>query len=404
MAQQAVSERRAAPLLWLAIALGALTGLLLITSMAFLAINAGVIGWTTAAFATGGVPLMLPCVAFASVGFLVATRRPANAIGWLFAAFGLSLSFALALGGYAVWATVVRPGTFGGGAAEWVGNWVWVQLSLMLTFPFLLFPDGRLLSRRWRPVAWGSAFFAIAWMVVAWFSSANYEDAAYGRSKPNPLTSEASDAVVGVVEPFVEFGVLVAIGLSVLSLVVRFRGGSARVRAQIKWLGLSGFVAGVVLVQGLATDWTTGDTLLIALALSLIPVSVGVAILRYHLYDIDRIVSRTVSYVAVTVVVLATYALVVTSVSRLLPESGALAVAGATLAAAAVALPVLRGVRDRVDRRFDRAGFDAQQQVEAFAGRMAASVDAGDVAADLQAVVQRTLAPSALGMWHGGSR
>jgi hypothetical protein len=176
------------------------------------------------------------------------------------------------------------------------------------------------------------------------------------------------------------------------------------VRAQIKWLGLSGFVASVVLVQGLATEWTTGDTLLISLALSLIPVSVGVAILRYRLYDIDRIVSRTVSYGVVTVVVLATYALVVTSVSRLLPASNTLAVAGATLAAAAVALPALRWVRERVDRRFDRPGFDAQQQVEAFAGRMAASVDANDVVADLQAIVQRTLAPSALGVWHGGRR
>ncbi len=404
MAQQVVRDGRAAPQLWLAVALGALTGLLLITSLVFMAINAEVIGWNPAAFATGGLPLVLPCVAFGSVGLLVATRRPANAIGWLFVASGLSLSFALALGGYAVWATVVRPGTFGGAAAEWVGNWMWVQLSVMLTFPLLLFPDGHLLSRRWRPVAWASAFLAVAWMVVAWFSSANYEDAAYGRPKPNPLTSEASDAVVGVVEPFVELGVLVAIGLSVLSLVVRFRGGSVRVRAQIKWLGLSAFLAGVLLFQGLGSEWTSSDTLIVALAISLIPVSVGVAILRYRLYDIDRIVSRTVSYAAVTVVVLATYALVVTSVSRLLPASSTLAVAGATLTAAAVALPALRWVRERVDRRFDRAGFDAQQQVEAFAGRMAASVDADDVAADLQAVVQRTLAPSALGVWHGGRR
>jgi hypothetical protein len=397
MAQQAGRDGRGQPLL--AVALGALIGLLLIISLAFMVINSGVMGWYLSAFATGNLPLMVPCLAVGSVGLLMATRRPGNAIGWLYVAGGLWLSFAVALGGYAAWATVVRPGAFGGTAAEWVVNWVWAPfLSVMLTFPFLLFPDGRLVSRRWQPVAWGSGVFAVAWTVVVWFSNANYQDT-YGRPKRNPLTPEGSIGVIEIVEPLVQLGVLMAISLSVLSLVVRFRRGSVRERAQIKWLGLSGFVAGVFLAQGLATVWTTSDTFLIAVAISLIPLSVGVAILRYHLYDIDRIVSRTVSYGVVTVVVLATYALVVTSVSRLLPASNTLAVAGATLAAAAVALPALRWVRERVDRRFDRAGFDAQQQVEAFAGRMAASVDADDVAADLQAVVQRTLAPSSAGVW-----
>ncbi len=383
----------------LAPALAALTGLLLIVFLVLLAINSEVIGWSNAAFANGGLPLVLPSVAFGSVGLIVATRRPRNPIGWLFVASGLGISVSLAMGEYATWATVVRPGTFGGTAAEWADNWLWVQLGVMLTFTFLLFPDGHLPSRRWRPVAWGSAFFTAAWMFVAWFSSANYMDAAYGYLKPNPLSSKASDAVIEIVEPVVVFGVLVAIGLCVGSLFVRFRGGSAEVRAQIKWLGFSGVVAVVALAQSLGSEWTPSDTVVVALALSLIPVSVGVAVLRYRLYDIDRIVSRTVSYAAVTVVVLGVYALVVTSVSRLLPDSGALPVAGATLAAAAVFLPVLRWVRERVDSRFDRAGFDAQQQVEAFAGRMAASVNTDDVAADLQAVVRQTLAPGSAGVW-----
>jgi hypothetical protein len=249
-------------------------------------------------------------------------------------------------------------------------------------------------------VAWGAAFLAAARMVVEWFSNARYFDSVTGRPKRNPLSSEASDAVREVVEPLVDFGLTLAIGLSLFSLLVRFRRGSVRERAQIKWLGLSGFLAGAFLALGLASV----NTIMSVLVFSLVPISMGVAIMRYRLYDIDRIVSRTVSYMAVTVVVLATYALVVTSVSRLLPASSTLAVAGATLAAAAVALPVLRWVRARVDRRFDRAGFDAQQQVEAFAGRMAASADADDVAADLQAVVPRTLAPSSAGVWVVRSR
>jgi hypothetical protein len=397
-------RERTAPVVWLALALGALDLLLLTISLLFMWVNASVLGWYAAAFGTGVLALTISGAATWPVGIVLASRRPGNPIGWIYLIGGLWSSFFLVVNGYAVWAAVVRPGALGGTAAEWVFNWSWVQLSVMLTFPFLLFPDGHLLSRRWLPVAWGAAFFAVVWMVVAWYSSANYEDVVFGRPKRNPLTSEASDAVLEVVEPMVEFGVLLAIGLSVFSLLMRFRRSSVRVRAQIKWLGLSGFVAGAFLVQGLASEWTNSDTIMGALVFSLIPISMGVAVLRYLLYEIDRILSRTLSYLLVTFVVVGTYALVVTSVSRLLPESGALPVAGATLAAAAVALPVLRWVRARVDRRFDRAGFDAQQQVEAFAGRMAASVDADDVAADLQAVVRATLAPVAAGVWVVRSR
>ena len=393
-----------APVVWLALALGALDLVLIMISLLFMWVNAGVLGWYAVAWGTGIVALTLSGVITWPLGVVLASRRPGNPIGWIFLISGVWSSFFLVVNGYAVWATAVRPGTPGGVAAEWAFNWSWVQLSVIFTFTFLLFPDGHLLSRRWRPVAWGAAFFAAAWMVVAWFSNASYFDSVTGRPKRNPLSSGASDAVIEVVQPLVEFGVLLAIGLSVLSLLVRFQRGSVQVRAQIKWIGLSAFLAGAFLAQGLASEWTNSDTIISVLVFSLIPLSMGVAVLRYRLYDIDRIVSRTVSYAAVTVVVLATYALVVTSVSRLLPASSTLAVAGATLAAAAVALPVLRWVRDRVDRRFDRAGFDAQQQVEAFAGRMAASADADDVAADLQAVVRATLAPGAAGVWVVRSR
>ncbi len=391
-----------ARVVWLALAIGALGLTLLLISIAFMGSTPGVMGWHAVAIVNNAV--MLPCVAFGSVGLLLAIRRPGNAIGWLYLGGGLCLAGFLALNGYYAWASVVRPGAFGVTTAEWVGNWVWSPfMAAMFTFPFLLFPDGHLASPRWRPVVWGSGFLVVAWMAVSWFSSTNYTDA-YGRPKRNPLTSEASEDLLGFIEPIVDVGVAVAMALSILSLVVRFRGGSVRERAQIKWLALSGFLAGVFFFIGTGAQWTVSDIILFAVVLSLLPLSMGVAILRYQLYDIDRIVSRTVSYAAVTVVVVATYALVVTSVSRLLPDSGALPVAGATLAAAAVFLPVLRWVRDRVDRRFDRARFDAQQQVEAFAGRMGSAVDVDGVAADLQAVVQRTLAPSALGVWRGGPR
>ncbi len=127
-------------------------------------------------------------MAIGSVGLLIATKRRDNPIGWIFLGCGLWLALGVALDGYAAWATVVSPGGFGGTAAEWFGNWTWAPfLCVMLTFPFLLFPDGHLLSRRWRPVAWGSGVVAVTWTLVVAFSSSEYTDSA-GQSKPNPYS------------------------------------------------------------------------------------------------------------------------------------------------------------------------------------------------------------------------
>ena len=362
--------------------------------------NARTLGWSETLSA---LPLGLPGLAIGSVGLLIATKRRDNPIGWIFLGCGLWLALGVAVAGYVAWATVVSPGGFGGIAAEWFGNWTWAPfLCVMLTFPFLLFPDGHLLSRRWRPVAWGSGVVAVLWTFVVAFSNAEYTDAT-GQSKPNPYTPEGLVGFIQSLE-FLAFGFVAAMALSVWSLAVRFRLGGLRERSQIKWLILAGAATALFMVQALATKWSASDTVLLALVLSLLPLSVGVAILRYHLYDIDRIISRSTSYALVTPVVLVVYLGVVTAASAVMPVSDTLPVALATLVSAAAFRPAFRWTQSRVDRRFDRTRYDAENTVDAFSERLAREVDAGVVTKELLVVLDKTVQPSSVGLWVVGGR
>ncbi len=374
---------------------------LLLIGCVLIMVNLGVLGsgYTVSVLALG-----LPALALGTVGLLIASRRTDNAIGWIYLSCGLWLSLAIANTGYTGWATVVRPGGFGGTASEWFGNWPWAPLlAVLLTFPFLLFPDGHLLNARWRPVAWGAGVVTVIWTLSVAFSSAQYTDAS-GRPKQNPYTPEALRDFVDALE-FVALGFLFTLGLSVWSLVLRFRRGGYRERSQIKWLILAGLVSALFMVQSLFTEWTSSDTVLLAVVLSLLPLACGVAILRYHLYDIDRIIGRTTAYAMVTAVLLAVYAVVVTSLTGLVPESGSSgqadswAVAVATLVAAGLFRPVLRWARRVVDRRFNRERFDAERAVDAFAVRLRDEIEGDDVRADLLRVLGSTVQPALAGLW-----
>jgi hypothetical protein len=386
---------------YLARALWSLLVALLLTGWALFVVNVEVLGsgYTASVLALG-----LPALAMGTVGLLVAARRPDNAIGWIYLGCGLWIALAVANTGYTGWATVVSPGGFGATASEWFGNWPWAPLlSVFFTFPFLLFPDGRLLNARWRPVAWGAGAVTVIWSLIVAFSSTQYTDVA-GQPKQNPYTPEALRDFVDALE-FAALGFLLALGLSVWSLVLRFRRGGYRERSQIKWLMLAGFVVAVFMVQSLMTEWTSSDTVLLAAVLSLLPLACGVAILRYHLYDIDRIIGRTTAYVLVTAVLLAVYVVVVTSLTSLVPDSGSTGqadswvVAVATLAAAGLFRPVLRWARRLVDRRFNRERFDAEREVEAFAVKLRIEVEVDEVRADLLAVLGSTVQPATAGLW-----
>ena len=204
---------------------------------------------------------------------------------------------------------------------------------------------------------------------------------------------------------FLVLGVCVIV--AAIGLVLRFRRARGVERQQLRWFALAATLSAIAIVMDMVLGEAYGNSdfanAFVPLTMAFIPIACGIAITRHGLYEIDRILSRTLSYALVTGVVVATYALVVTSVSRLAPESNTLAVAGATLAAAAIFRPVLRRVQDVVDRRFNRARFDSAQEVDAFAARLRDSVDADATAADLRETVERTLAPGSIAVWTRGA-
>jgi hypothetical protein len=335
--------------------------------------------------------------AFATVGALLAWKRPGNPIGWLLSATGL----ADACGGFSVLLLHFhRTLTL----ASWVG-WTFLLGIGLCVFVVLLFPTGHLPSRRWQPVAWAAGAGLAGWAVGASFAPTIFTDSP---SPPNP---------VGVPRPAGDILYVVAAGGGVLiaatglaaiaSLAFRYRRAGTAERAQLKWLVYAGalIVAALVaevLVQKIMGTGTAATNLQNAIstgAVALIPVAIGIAVLRYRLYDIDRVISRTLAYAIVTGLLIGIYAGLVLLATQVLQIRGAVAVAAATLAAAALFNPVRRRVQHRVDRRFNRARYDAETTVAAFAARLKDAVDLDTVRADLAGVVQAALEPAHVWVW-----
>jgi hypothetical protein len=366
--------------------------------------------------------LIVPLVGYLVVGALVTRRRPRNPIGWVFlgtaAAAGL-LGAANLFYTRAFESMVADPPPPGAGpqidavttAAAWIASWMWFVLLYLMTFlTFLLFPDG-LPSRRWRPLFWlGTAGLGVVTLLAMLTPTLDFRgNDALGPafSVPNPLSPPAiralSDADLSQVEGAFTVFALACLVLSVVSLFVRFRGATVVERAQLRWFAFSAtaLLLSLPIEQFLpgGSDGTAGN-LLFTLTATLVPVSCGVAILRYRLYDIDRVISRTVSYAIVTGLALATYAVLVTSASRLLPSgTSPLVVAIATLVAAAIVRPLLSRVQHVVDRRFNRSRFDAERTVEEFGSRLRDQVRPDAVAQDLVSVVVATVAPVGAVLW-----
>jgi small-conductance mechanosensitive channel len=205
--------------------------------------------------------------------------------------------------------------------------------------------------------------------------------------------------VVNAMPVTLAFAFVAVVITAIVSLVQRFRHGDSVTRAQLKWFVLGALCwLPVLLYPG---DHGNGGVIdvLLGLALAAVPLAMAMAILRYRLYDIDRIISRTASYTVVTVTVLAVYAVIVTAATRFLPSSNTLAVAGATLAAAALVRPLLHRVQELVDRRFNRSHYDAEHTVDAFAHTIAHTVDCSDVNAALDAAVTTSLQPTRYTVW-----
>ncbi len=336
-------------------------------------------------------------VAFATVGALLAWKRPGNPIGWLLSGSGL----AYALGGFGL-LLVHFPGTQDLG--NWLG-WIWLLGLGLCVFVVLLFPAGSLPSRRWRPVAWAAGAGLSGWVLGNAFAPTIISA---DPPVPNPVGVTGAPGRIFTVMAGGGMALIAATGLAAgLSLVFRYRRARAAERAQLRWLVYAGTLivaanlAGVLAerINGPGTTTTNLQNAMGSGAAALVPVAIGIAILRYRLYDIDWIISRTVAYAIVTGLLVGVYAGLVLLATQVLRFHTPVAVAAATLAAAALFTPVRRWVQSRVDRRFNRARYDADQIAAAFAARLKDTVDLGSVRDDLTGIVSRALEPAHVSVW-----
>jgi hypothetical protein len=337
-----------------------------------------------------------------AVGLTVARRQPGNPIGWLLLVIPAGVLLGLDAGPYA-W-LVYRMGyrlPFGP-AAVLLGSTYWVVLTIALPPVFLLFPDGELPSPRWRWVLWSyltaaSALFALTYAAIVTIIITQGVHLDVGGSLAgfdHPSGSTAWVSRVNALFP----ALLVFWPVFAARLVLSWRGGSEDRRQQLKWLMAGSTVAVAGFVISNTVPALDPGALAVGVGVVL-PVCLGVAILKYRLYDIDRIISRTLAYAIVTGMLVGVYAGLVLLATRVLSVHTPVAVAAATLAAAALFNPLRRRVQQLVDRRFNRSRYDADQTVAAFAARLKDEVDLDSVREDLATVVQQTLEPTHLSVW-----
>jgi hypothetical protein len=347
---------------------------------------------------TDSVPLLLAFASFMVVGALIVGHRPENAVGWILAAIALLAVLGALAEEYATFASARHlPGPV---LAAWFASWAWYPtITLVLLFTPLLFPDGRPPSPRWRPLAWLAGATTAAFTVLAAVQP-TLELGAGRVANPigvaavgDPEQSMAGQLLVDLI------GVLVV--AAVASLVVRFRRSRGEERLQLKWFTYACALLPLVVLSDQLPD-ALGN-LLFAAVVSCLPVAAGVAILRYRLYEIDRLINRTLVYGLLSALLAGIYAALVLAGGLL---SGGLggqppswAVAAATLAVAALFQPARRRIQQVVDRRFDRRRYDAAQTVDAFSGRLREELDLDALAAELLAVVEQTVQPTRASLW-----
>jgi hypothetical protein len=347
-------------------------------------------------------PVVPIVVIYAGVGFIVARRQPRNPIGWILIGFILVFVFSSIAGWYAV--LYYRFGHHGLplAAVAVVLQPSWAPALLLFPVAILLFPDGRLASRRWR---WVLRVYVLAAAVAsaALFSPAVRAVAGHDvrlDAFGDVISSGKSHGGALAVAEVLGLALILVIWLSfVAHQVLSWRRASGERRQQLKWLasGAGVTVAVVAVSFGINSTSVAGEVLGIGLAA--LPVGIGVGILKYRLYDIDRIISRTLAYAIVTGMLVGVYAGLVLLATEVLRFHSTVAVAASTLAAAALFNPLRRRVQHAVDRRFNRARYDADEAVAAFAARLQDAVDLDSVRGDLTGVVQQTLEPAYLSIW-----
>jgi hypothetical protein len=348
-------------------------------------------------------------IGFSTVGAVITPRLPRqNPVGWLFCTIGLVGGVRLFVAEYAIVTLLAEPGSLpstlpGGEALAWISSWVWVLHVGLFVFLALLFPDGRPPSSRWRPLVWGIGVVIVAGTV----SVALWPETARGFDLINhPLGTEVATDVINPVETIVYVLGLIAAA----SLLVRLRRSKGIERQQVKWftyavavLATSATLAYVV-SESMGVVWLDWiSSVLVIVSVVGLPGAVGIAILRYHLYNIDLIINRTLVYGPLTAVLAGLYLgsiLVLQLLFRALTgEESQLVVVASTLAIAALFNPLRRRTQGLIDRSFYRRKYDAVKTLEAFAAKLRDETDLDALSDDLVGVVRGTMQPVHVSLW-----
>jgi hypothetical protein len=340
-------------------------------------------------------------VSAATVGAVLAGRRPRHPVGWLLLALGLSLTANGVAGEYAPYGLQARPAALP--AAAWVA--MYYPATALVAFAclglvLLLVPTGSPPSPRWRWWAWFMAG-APAVLLLAMPLAPKPPDSRY-QAVDNPLDLRPFDGALLLANraalAVAVLGILVGAG----SLVVRFRRARGVERQQLRWVVLAAALTGVGMLASVVLV-TAGDEVLVGwvagVCVAVLPLAIGAAVLRYRLFDLDRIISRTLAYGLLTVLLGGGYAGVVLGLGQLFGRDSSLVVAGATLAVAALFQPARRRVQRAVDRRFNRRRYDAARTIQAFSARLRQQVDLEALTAELLAVVEQTMQPTQISLW-----
>jgi hypothetical protein len=359
--------------------------------------------------------ISVPFLAFPIVGALIASRRPHNPIGWICLAVGL-LWMLLGLFDYYGVYGLAKPGTVPFPVVSYaLVQWLWLpNVGLLAIYLVLLFPDGRLPSRRWRPLAWLSGAVIVLLGVVSVLAPGELTELEGVR---NPLGLEGApwltDAEIVLLLLFVA-----CILASAVSLILRYRHSGGEMREQIKWIALAGsfvglllsIVLGVLIVaevmrsSGSSTPlWLQGLLFVMVLSLTGVPVAIGFAVLKYRLYDIDLLINRALVYGSLTAMLILVYVGGVVGLQAvfrgLTGQESTLAVVASTLAIAALFGPLRRRVQALVDQRFYRRKYDAAKTLEAFNARLRDETDLETLRNDLVGVASATMQPAHVSLW-----